>query len=150
MPTYSVTTANIALSQDQKSGIASAITAAHNAHTGAPGYFAQVFFSEVGSGSHFVGGKPNKSPHVYVLALIRAGRSDEAKRRLMEQILEQAKDIAGVKTEDVWVYVQDIAAGQMVEFGRFLPAPGEESDWRKGMSSQKLADLTQGGVVVGQ
>jgi uncharacterized membrane protein len=43
MPTYSVTTANIALSQDQKSGIASAITAAHSAHTGPPSYFAQFF-----------------------------------------------------------------------------------------------------------
>jgi phenylpyruvate tautomerase PptA (4-oxalocrotonate tautomerase family) len=64
MPTYSVTTANIALSQDQKSGIASAITAAHSAHTGAPSYFAQFFFNEVSSGSHFIGGKPNKSPHV--------------------------------------------------------------------------------------
>lgn len=150
MPTYPVTTANIALSQDQKSGIASAITAAHSAHTGAPGYFAQVFFSEVGSGSHFVGGKPNKSPHVYVFGLIRTGRSDEAKRRLMEQILAQAKDIAGVKTEDVWVYVQDIASGQMVEFGRFLPTPGAEGDWQKGMSSQKLAELTRAGVIVGQ
>ena len=27
----------------------------------------------------------------------------------MEQILAQAKDISGVKTEDVWVYIQDIA-----------------------------------------
>jgi hypothetical protein len=43
MPTYSVTTANVALSQDQKSGIASAITAAHSAHTGPPSYFAQFF-----------------------------------------------------------------------------------------------------------
>jgi phenylpyruvate tautomerase PptA (4-oxalocrotonate tautomerase family) len=85
---------------------------------------------------------------VYVLGLIRAGRSEKAKRRLMEQILAQAKDISGVKTEDVWVYIQDIAAGQMVEFGRFLPTPGAEGDWRKGMSSQKLAELTRAGVVV--
>ena len=127
MPTYTVTTANITLSQNQKSGIASAITAAHNSHTGAPGYFAQVFFSEVGSGSHFVGGKPNKSPHVYVLGLIRAGRSEKAKRRLMEQILAQAKDISGVKTEDVWVYIQDIAAGQMVELADFCQRLGQKA-----------------------
>ena len=75
MPTYTVTTANIALSQEQKSGIASAITAAHNSQTGAPGYFAQVIFSEVGSGSHFIGGEPNNSPRVYILGLIRARRS---------------------------------------------------------------------------
>jgi phenylpyruvate tautomerase PptA (4-oxalocrotonate tautomerase family) len=149
MPTYIVTTANIALSQEQKSGIASVITAAHNSQTGAPGYFAQVIFSEVGSGSHFIGGAPNNSPHVYILGLIRAGRSDEAKRRLVEQILTQTKDIARIKTEDMWVYIQDIAAGQMAEFGRFLPTPGAEGDWQRGMSSQKLAELTRAGVVLG-
>ena len=64
MPTYTVATANIALSPEQKAMIASAITAAHNTHTGAPGYFAQVIFAAVAAGDHFIGGKPNTGPHV--------------------------------------------------------------------------------------
>ncbi len=54
MPTYTVATANIALSPEQKAMIASAITAAHNTHTGAPGYFAQVIFAAVAAGDHFI------------------------------------------------------------------------------------------------
>jgi phenylpyruvate tautomerase PptA (4-oxalocrotonate tautomerase family) len=148
MPTYTVTTANLALSPDQKSRLAAAITAAHAAQTGAPGYFAQVIFAEVAAGSHFIGGKPNATPLVYVLGLIRAGRTDAAKRRLLEDIAAQTKAIAGVGAEDVWVYIQDIAAEQMVEFGRLLPPPGAEADWRAGMTQQKRAELAQAGVAV--
>ena len=102
MPTYTVTTANIALSPEQKARIASAITAAHGTHTGAPGYFAQVIFAAVAAGDHFIGGKLNKAPHVYILGIIRADRTDETKRALMEQILREARQIAGVGAEDIW------------------------------------------------
>jgi len=148
MPTYTVTTANIALSPEQKARIASAITAAHGTHTGAPGYFAQVIFAAVAAGDHFIGGKLNKAPHVYILGIIRADRTDETKRALMEQILREARQIAGVGAEDIWVYIQDIAAGQMIELGRFLPPPGAEAEWRKAITAQKLAELTRAGVAV--
>lgn len=88
MPTYTVTSANLILSEAQKAGIAALITQAHNHTTGAPGYFAQVIFSELGSGSHFVGGKPNATPHLYILGLIRAGRTSDVKRALMSKVLE--------------------------------------------------------------
>ncbi|MGD0334079.1 MAG: tautomerase family protein [Xanthobacteraceae bacterium] len=148
MPTYTVTTANIALSPEEKSRIASAITAAHNTHTGAPSYFAQVIFAAIAAGDHFIGGQRNTTPQVYIHGLIRAGRTDETKRTLMAQILRKARQIAGVGAEDVWVYIQDIAAGQMIEFGRFLPLPGAEAEWRKAITAQKLADLTRAGVAV--
>ena len=148
MPTYTVATANIALSPEQKARIASAITAAHGTHTGAPGYFAQVIFAAVAAGDHFIGGKPNTAPHVYILGIIRAGRTDETECALMEQILREARQIAGVGAEDIWVYIQDIAAGQMIEVGRFLPPPGAEAEWRKAITAQKLAELTRAGVAV--
>lgn len=44
MPTYTVTVANLSLSQQQKSKIAEAITTAHSTQTGAPRFFAQVLF----------------------------------------------------------------------------------------------------------
>ncbi|WP_286816170.1 tautomerase family protein [Marinobacter sp. UBA3607] len=46
--------------------VAAAITAAHNAQTGAPRFFAQVLFSAANEGDHFVGGRVNTAPQVYV------------------------------------------------------------------------------------
>ena len=141
MPTYTVTVANLSLSPQQKSQIAEAITAAHNAQTGAPRFFAQVLFYVANEGDHFVGGSVNTGPQVYVHGLVREGRSIEIKQALMSQMLEEIAHIVNIKGEDVWIYLQDIPAPQMIEFGRFLPAPGEEAEWEKGMSQEKRASL---------
>ena len=50
MPTYRVITANLAMTQEQEAEIAAAITRAHHESTGAPAYFAQVFFSPIDKG----------------------------------------------------------------------------------------------------
>jgi len=141
MPTYTVTVANLSLSPQQKSQIAEAITAAHNAQTGAPRFFAQVLFSTANEGDHFVGGRVNTAPQMYVHGLVRKGRSTEVKQALMSQMLEEIAQIVEITTEDVWIYLQDIPATQIIEFGRFLPAPGEEAEWEKGMSPEKRARL---------
>jgi len=141
MPTYTVTVANLSLSLQQKSQIAEAITAAHNAQTGAPRFFAQVLFSAANAGDHFVGGRVNTAPQVYVHGLVREGRSIEIKQALMSQMLEEITQIVHITAEDVWIYLQDIPATQMIEFGRFLPAPGDEAEWEKGMSPEKRASL---------
>ncbi|GAA0842910.1 hypothetical protein GCM10009113_11840 [Marinobacter szutsaonensis] len=59
----------------------------------------------------------------------------------MSQMLEEIVRIAGVTVEDVWIYLQDIPATQMIEFGRFLPAPGNEAEWERGMTSETRARL---------
>ena len=141
MPTYTVTVANLSLSPQQKSQIAEAITAAHSAQTGAPRFFAQVLFSAANEGDHFVGGRVNSAPQVYVHGLVREGRSAEVKQALMSQMLEEVAQIVGITGEDVWIYLQDIPATQMIEFGRFLPAPGDEAEWAKEMSPEKRASL---------
>jgi len=143
MPTYTLTVANLSLSPQQKSQIAEAITAAHNAQTGAPRFFAQVLFSAANQGDHFVGGRVNTAPQVYVHGLVREGRSIEIKQALMGQMLEEIAQIADISVEDVWIYLQDIPATQMIEFGRFLPAPGDEAEWEKEMSSEKRASLSK-------
>ena len=141
MPTYTVMVANLSLSPQQKSQIAEAITAAHSAQTGAPRFFAQVLFSAANEGEHFVGGRVNTTPQVYVHGLVREGRSIEIKQALMSQILEEIAQIVDITAEDVWIYLQDIPATQMIEFGRFLPAPGEEAEWERKMTPEKRARL---------
>ena len=134
MPTYTVTVANLSLSLQQKSQIAEAITTAHNAQTGAPRFFAQVLFFSTQEGEHFVGGSVNKTPQVYVHGLVRQGRSTEIKQALMSQMLEEIVRIAGISAGAVWIYLQDIPETQMIEFGRFLPAPGDEAEWEREMT----------------
>ena len=141
MPTYTVTVANLPLSLQQKSQIAEAITTAHNAQTGAPRFFAQVLFSSTNEGEHFVGGSVNKAPQVYVHGLVRQGRSPEVKQALMNQMLKEIARIADLTVEDIWIYLQDIPATQMIEFGRFLPAPGDEAEWEREMTPEKRSRL---------
>ena len=85
---------------------------------------------------------------MFVQGLIRSGRAGEVKAGIIQQIVEQISAAAGLSTEDVWVYLQDIAATQMVEFGRFLPQPGAEDEWRKGFSPQKLARMARAGIKI--
>lgn len=59
----------------------------------------------------------------------------------MDQLLARLSSVSGLKSEDIWVYLQDIPAQQMIEFGRFLPAPGQESEWQKGFSAAKKRAL---------
>ncbi|TGN40317.1 tautomerase family protein [Marinobacter confluentis] len=141
MPTYTVTVANLSLSQQEKSQIAEAITTAHNTQTGAPRFFAQVLFFSTNESEHFVGGRVNTTPQVFVHGLVRQGRSIEIKQALMSQMLEAIAQIAGITAEDVWIYLQDIPATQMIEFGRFLPAPGDEAEWEREMTPEKRSSL---------
>src|ERR1700761_4860547 len=104
MPTYTVTAANVSLTADQQSKIAAAITDAHHQNTGAPGFFAQVLFVALPEQRHYIGGKLNVAPHLYVHGLIRAGRSSQAKSGLIRQISEKTREIAGIGSEDIWVY----------------------------------------------
>jgi len=148
MPTYTVTAANLALSPGQEAAIAEAITQAHHATTAAPAFFAQVRFLPVDGGRHYIGGKPNTAPHLFVHGMIRDGRHAETKTALVQEIAARAAAIAALSPEDVWVYVQDIPAEQMVEFGRVLPPPGKESEWQRGLGAEKRAALAAAGVAV--
>lgn len=141
MPTYTVTVANLSLSQQQKSQIAEAITTGHHTQTGAPRFFSQVLFFSANEGEHFVGGRVNKAPQVYVHGLVREGRTAEVKQALMSQMLEDIVRIAEITAEDIWIYLQDIPATQMIEFGRFLPAPGDEAEWERGLTPEKRSTL---------
>jgi phenylpyruvate tautomerase PptA (4-oxalocrotonate tautomerase family) len=107
-----------------------------------------VLFVRLPEGKHYIGGKLNSTPHIYVHGLIRAGRSAAAKTGLIRQITLKIREISGVGAEDIWVYVQDIPPEQMVEFGRVLPAPGAEEQWQKDLSPSKRQQLSAAGVAI--
>jgi len=54
---------------------------------------------------------------------------------------QKSQIVEAITVEDVWIYLQDIPATQMIEFGRFLPAPGDEAKWERGMTPEKRSTL---------
>jgi len=103
-----------------------------------PGFLAQVLFTPLAAGKTYIGGKPYKTPHLFVLGQIRAGRTAEAKAGLVTDIAAKVLEIADIGPADIWVYIQDVRAAQMAEFGRILPELGHEGPWRGGFGAEKL------------
>ena len=133
MPTYTVSTSANALSATDRQTIATAIGRIHHAVTGAQTFFAQVIFTEVAAGSWFMGGAPVGPNALFVHGQIRGGRAAEMKRALLTGLLEATAAAARVTKTSVWVYLVELPAANMAEYGHALPEPGEEAQW--------LADL---------
>jgi phenylpyruvate tautomerase PptA (4-oxalocrotonate tautomerase family) len=129
MPTYTVTGFDGGLDARKKAKIASAITRVHSETTGAPICFAQIIFNNYGRGDYFVGGAPLRDQQVFVHGQIRGGRTPESKDALISQILTAVSEAAELDCNKVWIYLVDIPARQMVEFGHVLPEPGDEPAW---------------------
>lgn len=133
MPTYTVMTAAGRLTDPQKLEIARGITRRHGEATGAQGFFAQVIFQAIPAGDHFLGGAPLASDQFFVHGQIRAGRSEDQKRGLLEALVTLVVEATGAEKRSVWVYLSELPPSQMVEYGKVLPPPGAESEWLDSM-----------------
>jgi phenylpyruvate tautomerase PptA (4-oxalocrotonate tautomerase family) len=130
MPTYYCTSIEGRLSAQQKSKIAGEITRIHAEVTGAPTYFAQVIFDEVKPGNYFIGGAALKHDHLFIFGHIRAGRAAIDKTRMIHLMAKAVGAAAGAADQrSIWVYVGELPARQMIEFGHFLPEAGDEPAW---------------------
>ncbi|WP_430417994.1 tautomerase family protein [Methylibium petroleiphilum] len=130
MPTYVVTAPQGRLSMQQKERIAADITRVHCTVASAPAYFAQVIFNDVLAGNYFVGGKLlQRLDHVYVHGQIRAGRDGATKEQLVLELMNAVADAAEMPTHCVQIYVVDVPARQIAEYGQLLPLPGDEAEW---------------------
>jgi len=93
--------------------IATAITRIHNAVTGAASFFAQVIFTDIAKGNHFMGGAPLASSQIFVHGFIRAGRSVADREKLVMELVTALADLSGLPNKSVWVYLTEIPARQM-------------------------------------
>jgi len=143
MPTYICSIRSGSLDTGRKQAIANAITQAHAETTGAPACFAQVMFREIDAGDHFVGGVPLGHDHLFIHGEIRAGRSAELCDTLIRRLTRDVAETAGVDPFAVWVYLIELPAAMMVEFGHVLPQPGKESDWIRSLSAADRARLAR-------
>jgi phenylpyruvate tautomerase PptA (4-oxalocrotonate tautomerase family) len=129
MPTYVCSAAKGRLTSDQKSEIVRSITAIHHEETGAPRYLVQVIFCDIAPGSHYIAGRPAPADQIWVRADIRDGRTNEQKSQMLYRIMHDVGEASGATEETVWVYLSEIPAENIAEFGRVLPPPGSEDAW---------------------
>ena len=129
MPTYACSTAAGRLTPVQKLEIVRSITAIHHEETGAPRYFVQVIFYDVAPGSHFIGGLAAPVTQMWIRGDIRDGRTQEQKKQMLSRILQEVSKATGIAEDEVWVYLSDMPAHNMAEYGRVLPVPGAENAW---------------------
>ncbi len=133
MPTYTCIAAAGSLDSAQKSAIARVVTLAHAEITGAPTHFAQVIFRDVSPGDHFIGGTLPAHDHLFVSGCIRAGRSAVDRKALIRRLTADVATAAGADPFAVWVYLQELPAAAMVEYGHILPEAGEEPAWTEAL-----------------
>jgi phenylpyruvate tautomerase PptA (4-oxalocrotonate tautomerase family) len=136
MPTYHCTSAAGLLDAGKKAAIAKEITRIHNAVTGAASFFAQVIFTEIAKGNHFMGGAPLASDQIFIHGFIRAGRSVPDRERLVTELVTAIARLSGLPKKCVWVYLTEIPARQMAEYGHILPEPGGEQAWLDGLPAE--------------
>ncbi|KAB1071057.1 tautomerase family protein [Methylobacterium planeticum] len=142
MPTYAFSTARD-VTPEERAKLVESVTSIHQVEAAAPRYFVQVIFYKVEPGSIFIGGEAAPADHIWVRADIRAGRTREQKARILKRIMRETGEILGVSEESVWVYVSDIPAEGVAEFGNILPQPGGEEAWLAALPAPLREKLTR-------
>jgi len=135
MPTYIVKYSNFKLTPKQKKFIADGITKTHSKFTGANTFFAQVIFQKNENKSHFIGGKLVRNKEIFLNGQIRAGRTSTIKKNLILGLREVLIKNTKLKSDCLWVYLEDLPPQQMIEYGEILPKSGEEKKWFKSLST---------------
>lgn len=64
-----------------------------------------------------------------MVASIWAGRPPETRGILIERLAADVAAAGDMPSFSVWVYLLELPASAMAEFGRVLPEPGEEAAW---------------------
>jgi len=146
VPTYVCYAHEGEITFEQKLEIAAGIAAIHGRFTGAPVAFTQCVFRSLERDQHFIGLRPAPGNGVFVFGHIRAGRSSSTKNHILVGITDLLMRVLTVPASVVWVYLNELAHTDMVEFGRVLPEPGGEQGWVDELPADLRDELaTRGG-----
>jgi phenylpyruvate tautomerase PptA (4-oxalocrotonate tautomerase family) len=132
MPTYVCSVLEHSVDERQKDAIAEAIARVHSEETGAPKFFCQIVIEEKKPTARYLG-PTRASGQIWIRGDIRAGRTEGQRTQMMLRMMEEISRITGVRREEIWVYVCNLAPTDMVEYGHVLPKPGEETAWFDGL-----------------
>src|SRR5262249_55406331 len=126
MPTYVCSAAGGRRTPGQKTEKVRSITAPHNEETGAPPHLVQHIFYDVAPDSHYLAGRLAPANQIWVRGDIRSGRTNDQKSQMLRRIMQDLGKASGAAEETVWVYLSEIPAENIAEYGRVLPPPGSE------------------------
>ena len=119
MPLYTVTSQAGVLGKDAKANLAEQLTELHCRLAGVPRNWVHVVFQDYAVGSGFTAGAPAAT--VALTLLIRAGRSAEYKRGLLESLWELVQNATGAPDDQIVVVIQEAPASQAMEMGKIMP-----------------------------
>jgi phenylpyruvate tautomerase PptA (4-oxalocrotonate tautomerase family) len=124
MPVYEFTAPTGAATLDHKSEISRAVTRAHSEVTGAPAHYVHCSFIEAPSGSMFVGGEETTSPRM--MGLIRSGRSEELRGRLIHAIADAWSEITGDPKDELAIFLYEVPGANCFEYGSIMPEASQD------------------------
>lgn len=128
MPLYVCSAAAGWLTPVQKTEIAELITAIYHEETGGPRYMVTVIFHDVAPGNHYVAGRP-PAHQIWIRCDTRSGKTNEQKSQMLRRITQDVARVTGAAEDAVSILLCELPAANFVEYGRVVPAPGEEDAW---------------------
>ncbi|WP_296448599.1 tautomerase family protein [Rhodoferax sp. UBA5149] len=128
MPFYTCIHKAGIMSEEAKRAIAVGITDIHCGLTGAPRHFVHVMFQDYKSGNCYSGGEDSRVANIR--GNVRAGRSQETKEKMMEQMTALwRKECPETKLGDIVVSLAEVPATNVMEGGVLLPHPKDDAVW---------------------
>jgi phenylpyruvate tautomerase PptA (4-oxalocrotonate tautomerase family) len=119
MPLYTLITQDRTLSSDAKTKLAMDLTILHSEYAGLPKNWVHVVFQDYAPGSGFTAGKPAATAALTLL--IRAGRSPEYKRELLQRLWKLFQTATGAPDDQIVIGIQEVPASQAMEMGQVMP-----------------------------
>jgi phenylpyruvate tautomerase PptA (4-oxalocrotonate tautomerase family) len=124
MPVYEFTAPAGAATLARKAEIAQAVTRVHTEVTGAPASYVHCSFAEAPRGSMFVSGEEAIAPRM--IGLIRSGRSEALRGRLLHAIADAWSDITGEPKDDLALFLYEVPGANCLEYGEILPEAADD------------------------
>jgi phenylpyruvate tautomerase PptA (4-oxalocrotonate tautomerase family) len=125
MPTFICHTVPGKLSAAQKSEAANLCTNVYHEEFGIARYLIQVVFQEYGSDDQYIAGQSTPDV-IWIRCDVRTGRDEALKSRLLHRVQQGVARIAKIPEEEIWFYLNDIPAMNIMEWGHIMPRPTPE------------------------
>ena len=119
MPVYQFTAPTGTATLEHKAEIAGAVTRVHSELTGAPARYVHCSFDAMPAGSIYIAGEETTSARM--IGLIRSGRSEALRGRLIHGIADAWSEITGEPTEALAIFLHEIPGANAFEYGAIMP-----------------------------
>ena len=124
MPFYQFTVPADSATARKKAEVAAAVTAVHAEVTGAPSQYVNWLVRGGAAGEHLRGRHRGRAGRM--VGLIRQGRSEEVKRKLITALADAWVSVTGEAIEDIALFLHEIPGYQVMENGQLLPEASED------------------------